>query len=87
MSQKDKLLLKILFSTNDNNIKFTELLKIMELLGFEMRVKGSHHIFKKAGISYRPNLQKDGSLAKAYQVKQIRKLIIDNKLWNGNEQV
>lgn len=81
MSQKEKLLQKLLFAEKDNNFKFNELIKILELLGFEMKVKGSHHLFRKEGLDYRPNLQKDGNLAKPYQVKQIRKMIVENKLW------
>lgn len=81
MSQKEKLIEKILFAENDKNIKFSELIKLLEMLGFEMKVKGSHHIFRKDGFEYRPNLQKDGNKAKPYQVKQIRKMIIENKLW------
>jgi hypothetical protein len=45
-----------------------------------MRVSGSHHIFRKAGIEEKINLQKDGSKAKPYQVKQVRYLILKYKL-------
>ena len=45
-----------------------------------MRVKGSHHIFRKKGIEERPNLQKEGNKAKPYQVKQIRRLILKYRL-------
>jgi predicted RNA binding protein YcfA (HicA-like mRNA interferase family) len=72
--------LKIIVGNSDNNIKFTELCNLMEYLGFEKRIKGSHHLFRKYGISTKINLQKDGDLAKSYQVKQVRKLIIDNNL-------
>jgi predicted RNA binding protein YcfA (HicA-like mRNA interferase family) len=49
-------------------------------LGFEERVKGSHHIFRKEGIEDRINLQQDGSKAKPYQVKQVRAMIVRYKL-------
>jgi len=45
-----------------------------------MRVKGSHHIFSKEGIEEIINLQPDDSKAKAYQVKQIRDLMVKYQL-------
>jgi len=44
-------------------------------LGFERRVRGSHHILTKQGIVEILNLQPKGDLAKPYQVKQVRSLI------------
>lgn len=41
-------------------------------LGFEERIKGSHHIFTLERRQAALNLQPDGSKAKAYQVKQVR---------------
>jgi hypothetical protein len=35
-------------------------------LGFEERTRGSHHIFRRAGIEERINLQREGSQAKPY---------------------
>ena len=40
----------------------------------------SHHIFRKAGVEEKVNLQKDGSNAKPYQVKQVRNIILKYKL-------
>jgi len=48
--------------------------------GFEERIKGSHHIFRKAGIEEKINLQKDGNKAKPYQVKQVRNILVTYKL-------
>ncbi len=45
-----------------------------------MRVKGSHHIFRKSGIEEKPNLQKDGNKAKSYQVRQVRNIFIKYQL-------
>lgn len=72
--------MKVLFGRSDNNIKFSELINLILSFGFDMRVSGSHHIFRKSGINMRINLQKDGDMAKPYQVKQVRKLIIEYKL-------
>jgi len=41
-----------------------------------MRVKGSHHIFRKEGIAEKINLQRDGNMAKPYQVKQVRNVVV-----------
>jgi len=45
-----------------------------------MRIKGSHHIFSQENIEEIINLQPDGSKAKAYQVKQIRELMVKYQL-------
>ncbi len=45
-----------------------------------MRIKGSHHIFRKNGIEEKPNLQKEGNKAKPYQVKQVRNIILKYRL-------
>jgi len=52
----------------------------MQKLGFSMRIKGSHHIFSQENIEEIINLQPDGSKAKAYQVKQIRELMVKYQL-------
>ena len=80
MSQFEKMLMKILLGRSDNNIKFQDLYNLLVNLGFEVRIKGSHHIFRKEGIETKLNLQKDGDMAKSYQVKQARILIIKNQL-------
>lgn len=80
MSKLDRLILKILSGNSDNNIEFSDLVKILEVLEFNCRIKGSHHIFYKDGIDEIINLQPDGSKAKAYQVKQVRTIIIKYKL-------
>ena len=58
----------------------------MQRFGFEMRIKGSHHIFRRKGIEEKPNLQKDGNKAKPYQVKQIRKIILKYELGVNNDE-
>jgi hypothetical protein len=80
MSRHDKFLGKILRGTSDSNISFDGLCQILRRFGFEMRVHGSHHIFHKDGVDEILNLQPKGSNAKAYQVKQVRNLILKHKL-------
>ncbi|AFY35080.1 type II toxin-antitoxin system HicA family toxin [Calothrix sp. PCC 7507] len=80
MSQKDKLLAKILLGTSDANIPFTQLCQLLCSLGFDERIRGSHHIFTQEGIEEILNLQPKGSQAKAYQVKQVRAVILKYQL-------
>ena len=72
---------KILKGLSDNNIKFRELRETLLKLGFAERIKGDHHILTKDKIIEIINIQplRDGN-AKAYQVKQIRNLILKYKL-------
>lgn len=49
MSQQDKLLLKILRGNSDANIPFDRLCELLHALGFDERIRGSHHIFSKEG--------------------------------------
>jgi hypothetical protein len=49
-------------------------------LGFDERIRGSHHIFTQEGIEEIFNLQPKGSQAKAYQVKQVRAVILKYQL-------
>ena len=83
MSQRSKHLLAILSGASDNNIRFIDLCNILEFLGFQLRVKGAHHIYYKDGIEEIINIQPIGNKAKAYQVKQVRNLILKYKL-GGN---
>jgi hypothetical protein len=69
VSQPDKLLAKILLGNSDANIPFAQLCQLLRRLGFEERIRGSHHIFAKDGVEEILNLQPKGSQAKAYQVR------------------
>ena len=80
MSKHEKTLLTVLRGTSDANIRFEDLCGLLVRLGFNQRTKGSHHIFVKAGVAEILNLQPSGSLAKVYQVKQVRAVILKYKL-------
>ena len=84
MSKFEKLILQILRGTSDANIEFRELCQLLMHLGFDQRIKGSHHIFRKFGIEEKINIQKEGNKAKPYQVKQVRAVILEYKL--GGEE-
>jgi hypothetical protein len=55
-------------------------------LGFVERIRGGHHIFTKEGIAEILNLQPRGTQAKAYQVKQVRSIIVQYKLAGESEE-
>ena len=74
------MLQQVLSGRSDANINFADLCHLMIRLGFVMRTSGSHHVFRMAGVEERLNLQKDGSKAKPYQVKQVRSVILKYKL-------
>jgi hypothetical protein len=55
--------------------------QLLERLGVDKRVNGSHHLFRKSGIEEEKiNLQRAGTNAKPYQVKQFRAVILKAKL-------
>jgi hypothetical protein len=76
----DKTLRRLLSGSADAAIRFDDLCSSLERLGFEKRVKGSHHLFRRAGVEEMINLQRDGVNAKPYQVKQVRATILRNRL-------
>jgi len=80
MNQSDRLLLRILGGTSDANIPFEGLCQLLRPLGFDARIRGSHHIFTKEGIEEILNLQPKGRHAKPYQVKQVRQVILKYRL-------
>ena len=82
------LLGKVLSGLSDKNISFSELRKLILSLGFDERTKGDHHVFSKADSMEIINLQplQDGK-AKAYQVRQVRSMILKYKLHKEVEDV
>ena len=85
MSQQEKLLLKILLGNSDVNIPFDQLCQLLRSLGFTERISGSHHIFTQSGIEDILNLQPKKGKAKAYQVKQVRNVILKYHLGEQDE--
>lgn len=76
MSISEKLLLSVLSGSQDNNIKFSDLQKILLTNGFKCRIKGDHFIYYRDDIPEIINIQPVGNKAKPYQVKQVRNIII-----------
>ncbi|HHS49807.1 MAG TPA: type II toxin-antitoxin system HicA family toxin [candidate division Zixibacteria bacterium] len=80
MGKWEKLITQILSGLSDANIPFSDLCQLLRRLGFEERIRGSHHIFRKSGVEEKINLQQDGQYAKPYQVRQVRKVIVKYRL-------
>lgn len=80
MGKATKVLEKILNGKSDHNIKFNELCNLLSKLGFEVRIRGSHYIYYQDGVQEIINIQEIGGHSKAYQIKQIREIIINYKL-------
>ena len=80
MSQYEKLLLRILCGTQDSNVAFSALQKVLTILGFVVRIKGDHFIYTRDDIDEIINIQPKGNKAKPYQVKQVRNLILKYQL-------
>lgn len=54
---------------------------VLSNLGFQERIRGSHHIFTRGGVEEILNLQPlGGGQAKPYQVEQVRGVILRYKL-------
>jgi len=61
---------------NPVNVAFKDLLEICSKYFGEPRIKGSHHIFKTPWQGDpRINIQKDGKMAKPYQVRMVQKAL------------
>ncbi len=80
MSKFEKILTKVLRGTSDANIGFDELVSLLTRLGFQSRIRGSHHIFYRDNIVEIINIQEKSGKAKPYQVKQVRSIILKYKI-------
>ena len=80
MARTNKLLDQILRGGADANIPFSGMAQLLKRLGFQERIKGSHHIFFRDGIAEILNLQPQSGKCKPYQVKQVRNVIINYRL-------
>jgi predicted RNA binding protein YcfA (HicA-like mRNA interferase family) len=85
MGKYDKLFANILSGRNDQSIRFSELTHLLLAMDFNERIKGSHHIYYRQDIEEIINLQPKGTQAKAYQVRQVRNMILKYRLEEPNE--
>lgn len=80
MTRHEKLLEKILSGGSDANIPFRKLCQLLIELGFEERIRGSHHIFTKLNVEELINIQEEGAKAKPYQIRQVRAILLKYEL-------
>ena len=80
MNPSNEFRQRVLSGRSDANIRFDDLRLFLLRLGFVERTRGSHHIFRKAGVIEQVNLQRDGSHAKPYQVRQVRRVLLRYEL-------
>lgn len=80
MRRHEKLLIRILRGVSDANIPFDALCLLLRHLGFDQRIRGDHHIFTQDNIREILNIQPRGQMAKPYQVKQVREIILTYRL-------
>ena len=76
----EKILASVLRGASDNNVAFSDLRYVLQALGFAERIKGDHFIYVRPDVNEIVNLQPKGNKAKAYQVKQVRNLILKYNL-------
>jgi len=65
----------ILSGRSDANIPFARTVNLLEYLGFDKRIQGSHHIFTREGIEELIDIQEVEGKVKPYQVKQMRAVL------------
>jgi hypothetical protein len=80
MGKHEKTLRYILLRRSDSNVSFADVCSLLIRLGFNERIAGSHHIFSISGVNEILNLQARKGFAKAYQVKQIREIVLKYNL-------
>ncbi len=86
MGEYDKILQKVLRGDSDSNLSFEDLCGLLDHLGFGCRVRGDHHIYFKDDVAEILNLQPRQGKAKAYQVKQVRGVILRYRLQEASDE-
>ena len=85
MSRLDRVLERLLAGGSDANTSFADLCNLLEGLGFERRIRGSHHIFTRVGVDEILNIQPKAGKSKPYQVKQVRNVLLKYRLGGSSE--
>lgn len=65
---------------SDSNVPFDDLCGVLIRLGFDRRVRGDYHVVTMVGIEEIINLQPKQGMGKAYQVRQVRDVLLKYKL-------
>lgn len=67
MGAIDKILDQIIGGRSDANLRFDDLRRVLLALGFQERIKGSHHILWREGVDEILNIQPlPGGKARVY---------------------
>jgi len=74
MSQLEKLIAKVLLCRPTS---YKEAEKILVNLGFDLEVRGSHHIFRKKGYKKNVSIKKRSHLL-PYQIRDLKEVLIDH---------
>jgi hypothetical protein len=85
MGNLEKLRLQIVLGTSEADIPFEAMCSVLRWPGFNERISGSHRVFTRPGVDEILNLQARGAQAKAYQVKQVRRIILKYNLGGERE--
>lgn len=70
----------LLAGNRDANLRFSQMRTYLMRLGFSERIRGSHHVYGHPNLADPINLQPLGSRCKAYQVRQLRKVLRETGL-------
>lgn len=73
MSSREKLIQKIL--SGASNISFNEAENLLFWLGFNVKVCGSHHVFRKTGLDCTISLKRRSQLL-TYQIADLREVLL-----------
>lgn len=71
MSKFDKLVEKIF---NGRNVTYAEAEKLLLHLGFQLNVRGSHHVFRKPQYPQSLSIKKRSQLI-AYQIEDLKEVL------------
>lgn len=80
MSRQEKLLERLRDPQRDASWDFAEFCQLLQRIGFETRIAGSHHFFRRTGVTEAINLQPQKGKVKSYQIRQARKVLQNNHL-------
>lgn len=73
MSKLDKLIEKVMSGQSDANIRFDDACHLLQRLGFEGRIRGSHWVFQRGPLFV--NIQNRAGKIPPYQAAQIRGIV------------
>ena len=76
MSRHEKTKRRVLRRGTEAAIAFDDLRRMLLHVGFAERTRGSHHVFTRDDVVEIINLQRSGSMAKPYQVRQVRAVLV-----------